>query len=93
VAAALADVAVAAPLNGTIEIAGPDRLGLEEMVRRFLSANEDPRQVVADAHARYFGTELDDRSLTPSDNPRVGPTHFGDWLSRSIHDGGAAKHA
>ncbi len=93
VAAALADVAVAAPVNGTIEIAGPDRLGLEEMVRRFLSANNDPRRVVADVHARYYGTELDDQSLTPGDDPRLGPTHFGEWLSRSIRDGGASKHA
>jgi uncharacterized protein YbjT (DUF2867 family) len=83
VAAALADVAVAAPANGTIEIAGPDRLALEEVVRRYLSANKDPRQVVADVHARYFGTELDDRSLTPGDHPRVGSTHFGDWLRRA----------
>jgi uncharacterized protein YbjT (DUF2867 family) len=93
VAAALADVAVAAPVNGTIEIAGPDRLGLEEMVRRFLSANNDPRRVVADVHARYYGTELDDQSLTPGDDPRLGSTHFGEWLSRSIRDGGASKHA
>ena len=82
VVAALADVAVAAPANGTIEVAGPERVGLEELVRRYLSANKDPRQVIADAHARYFGTELDDRSLTPGDNPRVGPTHFEEWLHR-----------
>ena len=80
VAAALADVAVGAPVNGTIEIAGPERVGLEELVRQFLSAKEDPRTVVADVHARYFGAELDDGSLTPGDHPRVGPTHFEQWL-------------
>jgi|SRR4051812_9352995 uncharacterized protein YbjT (DUF2867 family) len=85
VVAALADVAVGAPANGTIEIAGPERLGLEELVRLYLSANKDPRQVIADAHARYFGTEINDRSLTPGDNPRVGPTHFGDWLRPHGH--------
>jgi uncharacterized protein YbjT (DUF2867 family) len=93
VAAALADVAVRAPANDTIELAGPERLGLEEFVRRFLSAKKDAREVVPDVHARYFGTELDDRSLTPGDHPRVGPTRFGDWLSRSAQDGGASKHA
>jgi hypothetical protein len=68
-------------------------LGLDELARRFLKANHDSRQVVADVHARYFGTELDDRSLTPGDHPRLGPTHFGDWLTRSIQAGGATKHA
>ena len=63
----LADVALGAPVNGTIEIAGPERVPLDELVRRFLRAKQDPRQVVADTHARYFGAELDDRSLTPGD--------------------------
>ncbi len=82
VATALAEVAVGTPANGTIEVAGPDRLGLDELVRRFLRAMKDARQVVADVHARYFGAELDDRSLTPGDRPRVGGTHFADWLGR-----------
>jgi len=93
VAAALADVAVGAPANGTIEIAGPEQLGLDELVRRFLSAHKDARRVVPDVHARYFGAELDDRSLTPGDHPRVGPTRYGDWLSRSSQDSGTTKHA
>ena len=80
----MADVTLGAPVNGTIEIAGPERIPLDELVRRFLSATEDPREVVADVHARYFGTELNDQSLTPGDNPRLGPTRFEDWLSRSI---------
>ncbi len=83
VAAALADVALGAPVNGTVEIAGPERIPLDELVRRFLRATKDPRQVIADVHARYFGTELNDQSLTPGDNPRIGPTRFEDWLSRS----------
>ena len=84
VADALAEVTLGAPVNGTIEIAGPERLRLDELVRRFLSAKQDARQVVADVHARYFGLELNDQSLTPGDNPRIGPTRFEDWLSRSI---------
>ena len=83
VAAALADVTVGAPVNGTIDLAGPERLPLAEIVRRFLSTSQDARQVVADVHARYFGAELNDQSLTPGDNPRIGPTRFEDWLGRS----------
>ena len=84
VADALAEVTLGVPVNGTIEIAGPERLRLDELIRRFLSAKQDARQVVADVHARYFGLELNDQSLTPGDNPRIGPTRFEDWLSRSI---------
>ncbi len=84
VAAALADVTVGAPVNGTVEIAGPERVRLDELVGRFLSATQDPRQVVTDVHARYFGVELNDQSLTPGDNPRIGSTRFEDWLSHSI---------
>ena len=84
VAAAMADVTLGAPVNGTIEIAGPERVRLDELVGRFLRATQDPREVVTDVHARYFGVELNDQSLTPGDNPRIGPTRFEDWLSRSI---------
>jgi uncharacterized protein YbjT (DUF2867 family) len=84
VAAALAEVTLGAPVNGTIEIAGPERLRLDELVRRFLSSQRDARKVTTDVHARYFGIELNDQSLTPGDNPRIGPTRFEDWLSRSI---------
>jgi uncharacterized protein YbjT (DUF2867 family) len=83
VADALAEVTLGAPVNGTVELAGPERLRLDELVRRFLSAKQDARQVVADVHARYFGIELNDQSLTPGENPRIGPTRFVDWLSRS----------
>lgn len=83
VAAALADIALGEPLNGMIEVAGPEPIRLDELVRRYLSANQDARKVVTDAHARYYGLELDDHSLTPGDNPLIGPTHFDDWLARS----------
>jgi uncharacterized protein YbjT (DUF2867 family) len=84
VAAALAEVTLQAPVNGMIEIAGPERLGLDELVRRFLRAKQDARQVVTDVHARYFGIDVNNQSLTPGDNPRIGPTRFEDWLSRSV---------
>ena len=87
VAAALADVAVAEPLNGTVELAGPEAIRMDELVRRFLSANRDARKVTTDVHAGYFGTAVNDQSLTPGDNPRIGPTRFEDWLGRSIPQG------
>jgi uncharacterized protein YbjT (DUF2867 family) len=79
----LADVAVGAPLNDTVELAGPETFRLDELARRLLSANDDPRQVTTDVHARYFGVELDDRSLTPGDDARIAPTSFDDWLTQS----------
>jgi uncharacterized protein YbjT (DUF2867 family) len=84
VADALADIAVGKPVNGTVEVAGPEGIPLDELVRRYLSANRDARKVTTDVHARYFGTELNDQSLTPGGNPRIGKTRFEDWLSRSI---------
>ena len=84
VASTLADVAVGAPLNDTVELAGPDALPLDEFARRLLNATDDPREVTADVHARYFGAELDDRSLTPGNDARIGPTRFEDWLSQSV---------
>jgi uncharacterized protein YbjT (DUF2867 family) len=83
VAAALADIATSPPLNDTVELAGPEEFRLDELARHVLSANNDPRRVTADVRARYFGTELDDDSLTPGDNPRIAPTRFEDWLSQS----------
>jgi uncharacterized protein YbjT (DUF2867 family) len=84
VAAVLAEVAINAPVNGMIEVAGPEPIRQDELVRRFLSANKDARKVATDVRARYYGIELNDQSLTPGDNPRIGPTRFEDWLSRSI---------
>ena len=84
VAAALADIAEGAPFNGTVELGGPERFRLDELVRRFLSATNDPRHVVTDAHAPYYGIAVtDERALIPGDNPRIGATRFADWLSRS----------
>jgi len=87
VAAALADVAIAEPLNDTVELAGPEPIRMDEFVRRFLEANGDSRKVITDAHALYYGIKVNDQSLTPGDHPRLGPTRFEDWLSRSVPQG------
>ncbi|MBX3719979.1 MAG: SDR family oxidoreductase [Parachlamydiales bacterium] len=84
VAAVLADIAVEKPLSSTIELAGPEPIGLDELVRLFFKATGDGRKVVTDVHARYYGLELNDQSLTPGNNPRIGPTRFKDWLKRSL---------
>jgi uncharacterized protein YbjT (DUF2867 family) len=81
VAAALADVTLGAPVNGIVELAGPEKFSLDEFARRYLTATKDPRRVAADIHARYFGAELDDQSLTPGKNPRLGSVRFEDWLA------------
>ena len=84
VAAALADVAVAAPVNGTLEVAGPESLPLDKFARQYLTAKGDSRQVVADSHAGYFGAAINDRSLTPGEHPRLGKIRFEAWLSQSL---------
>jgi uncharacterized protein YbjT (DUF2867 family) len=83
VAAVMADVALAKPLNSTIDLAGPERIRMDELVRQFLSANGDARKVITDASALYYGINVNDQSLTPGENPRLGTTRFGDWLSRT----------
>lgn len=81
VATILADVALAEPLNGMLEIAGPEPIRMDELVRQQLRAHGDTRQVVTDAKVGYFGTPVDDRSLTPGAHPRLGRTRFADWLA------------
>jgi uncharacterized protein YbjT (DUF2867 family) len=84
VAATLCEVAVHEPVNGTVELGGPEQFRLDELARRVLRAHKDERLVEADAHARYFGAELDDHSLTPGPNARIASTRFEDWLSQSV---------
>ena len=83
VATAVCRVAIGSPLKGTIEIGGPERFRFDELIRQGLSARNDPREVIADPHARYFGAELSERSLVPDDGAQLGETRFEDWLSRS----------
>ena len=87
VAAVMADVALAEPLNGTFDLAGPEPIRQDDLVRQFLKATRDARTVVTDASATYYGINVNDQSLTPGDNPRIGPTRFEDWLRRSIRQG------
>ena len=83
VVAALAKIAVSPPVNGIVEVAGPERVSLAELVQRFLVKTGDPRQVMADSSARYFGAVLNDQSLTPGANPRIGSRSFEAWFSTS----------
>jgi uncharacterized protein YbjT (DUF2867 family) len=83
VVANLAELTLAPPLIGIVEVAGPEALPMDQFGRKFLDASSDRRKVIADVHWRYFGTELDDRSLTPGDRPRLGTIRFDEWLRRS----------
>ena len=82
VAKSVADAALGSPVNGMIEIAGPERLPMSEIVAHYLKATNDGRQVVSDPQARYFGTGLNDRSLVPGDNAHLGAIRFEDWLRK-----------
>jgi uncharacterized protein YbjT (DUF2867 family) len=81
VAAVVTKIALAEPLNGMVETAGPDPIRQDELVRQFLAATGDSRTVVTDPSALYYNIALNDQSLTPGDNPILGPTHFKDWLA------------
>jgi uncharacterized protein YbjT (DUF2867 family) len=83
VAAELAEVAVSEPLNGILELGGPEQFRLDELARRVLSAENDERLVETDVHARYFGAVLEAHSLTPGPDARIAPTRFEDWLNRT----------
>ena len=82
-AAFVADAALAEPANGIVEIAGPERAPFNEIVARYLKAMGDPREVVGDPEARYFGGRVEERSLVPLGDARLGPTRFEDWLKQS----------
>jgi uncharacterized protein YbjT (DUF2867 family) len=93
VAAAVAAAATGAPINGMIEIAGPDRMPMSALVASFLRHIKDPRQVVTDPEAGYFGGRVDDRSLVPGDNPRLGAIRLDDWIDQSAAQQPGAAHA
>lgn len=80
VAGAVGKVAVGKPLNDTVEVAGPEQFHLDEFIRQGLREQNDPRNVVADPEARYFGATLTERTLVPGDGARLGATRFEDWL-------------
>jgi uncharacterized protein YbjT (DUF2867 family) len=87
VAAVMADVALAHPLNGTFDLVGPEPIRQDDFVRQFLNATGDAGTVITDPKALYYGITVNDQSLTPGDDPRIGPTRFEDWLRRSIRQG------
>lgn len=91
VADAMADVALSAPANEIVEIAGPERVRFGDIVARYLKAINDPRDVVAGRDARYFVYLIDDLTLVPGSNARIGPTRFEDWFGRSSSQRVAAQ--
>jgi uncharacterized protein YbjT (DUF2867 family) len=84
VARAVGQVAVGSPAGGLVEVAGPEQFRLDELIRRGLAARNDPREVIADPNARYFGALLGERTLVPGDGARLGETRFEDWLGRPV---------
>lgn len=84
VAKAVARIAVGTPVNGMVEVAGPQQYRFDELIRAGLRARNDPRQVVVDPHARYFGAELDERALVPAGNARLGEIRFEEWLGQPV---------
>jgi len=91
VATALGRVATGTPLNGTIEIAGPEQFRFEELIRIYLNARNDPREVIADPRGTYFGAEITEGTLVPRKEPILGHIRFEDWLRASQHATTAAK--
>src|SRR5438477_6089492 len=83
VASAVGRVATVAPVNGTVEVGGPEKFRLDELVRQFLAARKDSREVVADPNASYYGVKLSERTLLPEDDAQLGETRFETWLSLS----------
>src|SRR5437016_28859 len=90
VASAVGRIAVGQPVNGIIEIGGPEQFRLDELVRRRLASLKDPREVIADTHARYAGAKISERTLVPGNDARLGETTFETWL---IQSGGTARAA
>jgi uncharacterized protein YbjT (DUF2867 family) len=83
VASAVGRIAAGPPVNGIVELAGPAQFRLDELIRRALNERGDPRDVIADPHARYFGAELKERTLIPGEEASLAKTRFEDWLSRA----------
>ena len=84
VASAVVRTAVGSPINGTVEVAGPELFRFDELIRKGLNARKDPREVVADPKAPYFGAQLSERTLVPGDGATLAETRFEDWLDRTL---------
>jgi uncharacterized protein YbjT (DUF2867 family) len=83
VASAVGRICVGSPVDDIVEVAGPQLFRLEELIRRFLRERRDPREVITDPQARYFGAELEERTLVPGEDARLAETRFEDWLSQA----------
>ena len=92
VASAVCQVALGQPINGTVEIGGPERSYLDEFIRKGLAASRDSREVIADPRARYYGIEVKERTLVPDDGAKLGKTRFEEWLAQSGLKAVAASH-
>jgi len=92
VASGVGRIAVDAPVNGIVEIGGPEQFRLDELVRLHLATLKDPREVIADPHARYSGAEVSERTLVPGNNARLGETRFETWLTQSAAKAAAVGH-
>jgi uncharacterized protein YbjT (DUF2867 family) len=92
VASAVARIAMGSPVKDTVEVGGPEKFRLDELVRRGLSAWKDPREVVADPQAGYYGIRISERTLVPADDARLGETHFETWLTQSAAKRAAGAH-
>jgi uncharacterized protein YbjT (DUF2867 family) len=91
VASAVAGIATSSPVNGIVEIGGPEKFHLDELIRLDLAARKDPREVITDPQGRYYGVKVTERALVPDDNAQLGETRFEDWLNQSTKQ--AAKSA
>ena len=91
VASAVARIATSSPVNGTVEIGGPEKFHLDELVRMDLTARKDPREVITDPQGRYYGIQVSENALIPGNNAQLSETHFKDWLNQSMKQ--AAKSA
>jgi uncharacterized protein YbjT (DUF2867 family) len=92
VASEVGKIAMGAPVNGVVEVGGPEKFRLDDLVRQALAAWKDPREVVADPHATYYGVEVSDRTLIPDDGAQLGQTRFADWLKQPGAKTVAAAH-
>jgi uncharacterized protein YbjT (DUF2867 family) len=92
VAVALARIAIGPRVQGSVEVGGPEKFQLDELVRQGLAAGKDPREVVADPHARYYGLELSERTLLPGDDAQLGETRFKTWLTQPAAKSAAATN-
>src|SRR3981189_1345060 len=92
VASAVGRIAMGSPENCTVEVGGPEKFRLDELVRRGLAARNDPREVVADPHARYYGVELRESTLAPGGDPRLGGLRFECWRTQPTAKAAAVTH-